>query len=80
MTRNQFFITLAAIAIIAAAVAVYFLWTPGSSSDAITATGSGTPVTLQPDDRTMGNPKAKVLVVEYAAPSCPHCAHFDETI
>ncbi|HSZ75570.1 MAG TPA: thioredoxin domain-containing protein [Rhizomicrobium sp.] len=80
MTRNQFLITLVAIAIIAAAIAVYFLWSPGASSDAITASGPGTPVTLQPDDRTLGNAKAKVLMVEYAAPSCPHCAHFDETI
>jgi protein-disulfide isomerase len=28
----------------------------------------------------MGNPKAPVTVVEYAAPSCPHCAHFDTTM
>jgi protein-disulfide isomerase len=25
----------------------------------------------------MGNPKAKVTVVEYASASCPHCARFD---
>jgi protein-disulfide isomerase len=28
------------------------------------------------DDRTMGDPKAPVVVVEYAAPMCPHCARF----
>jgi protein-disulfide isomerase len=27
----------------------------------------------------MGNPKAKVAVVEYASLTCPHCRHFAET-
>ena len=27
----------------------------------------------------MGNPNAKVKVVEYASMTCPHCAHFAET-
>jgi protein-disulfide isomerase len=25
----------------------------------------------------MGSPKAPLTVLEYAAPTCPHCAHFD---
>ena len=28
------------------------------------------------DQMTLGDPKAKVQVVEYASASCPHCAHF----
>jgi protein-disulfide isomerase len=31
-------------------------------------------------DRTLGSPKAPLTVVEYAAPTCPHCAHFDMDI
>lgn len=31
-------------------------------------------------DMSLGNPKAKVQVTEYASAACPHCAHFDETI
>lgn len=27
----------------------------------------------------MGDPKAKVTVIEYASMTCPHCAHFAET-
>jgi len=27
----------------------------------------------------MGNPKAKVAIVEYASLTCPHCRHFDQT-
>jgi len=80
VTRNQFIITLVAIAIIAAAVAGYFIWSPGSADDSIVANGPSANITLVADDRTLGNPKAKVLMVEYAAPTCPHCAHFNETI
>jgi protein-disulfide isomerase len=29
---------------------------------------------------TLGNPKAKVVMIEYAAPICPHCAHFNATV
>lgn len=28
------------------------------------------------DDMVMGNPKAKITVIEYASASCPHCAVF----
>lgn len=52
----------------AAAVA---LWAAGAAVGAPTAL---------PDDMTMGNPKARIEVVEYASLSCPHCAHFNETI
>ena len=29
-----------------------------------------------PTDHTLGNPKAKVTVIEYASPTCPVCANF----
>src|SRR5258706_3789308 len=29
-----------------------------------------------PDDMSLGNPNARVKVVEYASASCPHCATF----
>lgn len=32
------------------------------------------------DDMAMGDPKARVEVIEYASAACPHCAHFNETI
>ncbi|HLZ77470.1 DsbA family protein [Phenylobacterium sp.] len=31
----------------------------------------------QADDMSLGNPQAKVAVVEYASASCPHCARWD---
>jgi len=34
----------------------------------------------QAGDMTLGSPKAKVQVVEYASLSCPHCARFHEDV
>ncbi len=35
---------------------------------------------LWPDDMTLGNPQAKVVVVEYASLACPHCARFHNDV
>lgn len=35
---------------------------------------------LRPDDMTLGNPKARVTIVEYGSLSCPHCAHFHHDV
>nr|WP_295113263.1 DsbA family protein [uncultured Caulobacter sp.] len=32
------------------------------------------------DDMTLGNPNAKVTVVEYASVACPHCAKWNEEV
>ena len=34
--------------------------------------------TITDRDMTMGNKNAKVVLIEYAAPMCPHCARFNE--
>jgi protein-disulfide isomerase len=36
-----------------------------------------TPPMFSAPEYVMGNPKAKVTLVEYASASCPHCARFD---
>jgi protein-disulfide isomerase len=38
------------------------------------------PQKVFPDDRSMGSPNAPVQIIEYAAPVCPHCAHFSATV
>jgi protein-disulfide isomerase len=47
--------------------------TPPASSDAKTPN----PPMWEGPEYVMGNPKAKVTLVEYASASCPHCARFD---
>lgn len=40
---------------------------------------AGVPADAVKGDMSLGDPKAKVQVTEYASAACPHCAHFDET-
>ena len=35
---------------------------------------------VTPDDMTLGSPRAKVTVIEYASASCPHCARFNNEV
>jgi protein-disulfide isomerase len=44
---------------------------------ALPASAAVTPV---PDDMSMGDPNAKVTVIEYGSASCTHCAHFNNDI
>jgi len=41
---------------------------------------SAAPTPVRPDDMTLGNPRAKVVVIEYASLSCPHCARFHANV
>ena len=48
---------------------------------ALLAAGAATAApSALPDDMSLGNPKAKIQVIEYASLACPHCGHFNETI
>jgi protein-disulfide isomerase len=76
MSRKSWIILTVVVALIAAGGAWYFL--DGSGDGAQAASQSGDPITAH--DMTMGNPKAKVVFIEYAAPMCPHCARFNADI
>ena len=85
MSRNQQIIAVVAVVIVLLAAAGYYLFFPSSSpSDVIPATAnastSGPGYTVTADDHTLGSPKAPITLIEYAAPTCPHCAHFDMTM
>lgn len=73
MSRKSWII-LGVFAVLAAAVAWYFLHGIGGMPGA----GSATAAVYEPlpTDHTEGNPKAKVTVIEYASPTCPVCANF----
>jgi protein-disulfide isomerase len=81
MNRKQFVIGLAVLAVAVLGVAAYFMYWPGTDDTGpIPAAGNGLDIHLTADDRRMGSPKAPVLMVEYAAPTCPFCARFDMTL
>ena len=65
MRRSQLsFIVIAALAFALAACNQF-----GGKTETVTA-----------DDMSLGNPAAKVTVIEYASASCPHCARFNNEV
>lgn len=78
VTQRQMILTAVCVAILVIAGAAYF-WLNGSSSGSVVPQSNerfGVQVT--PYDRTQGSPNAPIVMLEYAAPTCPHCAHFNE--
>ena len=73
MSRKSWTI-LGVFVVLAAAATWYFLHGMG----AMPGTASSTAAVYEPlpTDHTLGNPKAKVTVIEYASPTCPVCANF----
>ncbi len=80
MNRKQLLIGLVAVAVIALGVVAYFVFSGGGTETAVPESGGTLTVQLKPSDRTLGNPKAPVTMVEYAAPSCPHCARWNHDV
>ena len=77
MSRKAIIVIILAVALAGAGLAWYFLGQDGATP-AIAADIKGANYTITPHDMTQGDPKAKLVVIEYAAPRCPHCAHFNE--
>lgn len=42
--------------------------------------GSSAGTGPSPDDMVLGSPNARATLIEYASATCPHCAHFHETV
>jgi protein-disulfide isomerase len=78
VSRKHLLTVVVIVALVALGVAAWFVFSGSSSSTADTvADAGGQSVTITSWDKTLGNPKAPIQMVEYAAPTCPHCAHFD---
>lgn len=77
ISRNQ--LVIGGVVLIALAAIAFFVFRPSGNSGQTAATG-GAQMVLYSDDRTRGDPKAPITMIEYAAPTCPHCAHFDMTV
>jgi protein-disulfide isomerase len=76
MSRKTWIILGVIVALIAGGGAYYLL----SGDTDVTAVGtppaSDTVYEPLPTDHKFGNPKAKVVLIEYASPTCPVCANF----
>ncbi len=81
MTRKQLMLGLVVLAAVLVLVVGYLFLSSGSGSgipDAAADTAER--LAIAPGEHTMGSPKAPIQIVEYGAPICPHCAHFNETV
>lgn len=66
---------------VALGVIGYFYYATPPAEGVLSPAAADRPnVTLSKDDRTTGDPNAPILIVEYAALTCPHCAHFNDDI
>jgi len=74
LSRKTLLIVLGLVVLIAAVAIGWNMGLFGGSSSTV-ADAKG--YELAPTDRTLGNRNAKVVLIEYAAPSCPVCAAFN---
>jgi protein-disulfide isomerase len=87
VTRRHMLIgTTAVAAVLVAAGAGYYLWSPPEAAVAQPAAGGVTEVPMAElmtpgplGDQVQGADNAPVTIVEYASMTCPHCSHFHET-
>jgi protein-disulfide isomerase len=81
VNRKHILYTIVALAVVALGVASYLFYSKQSGSDTLADTGAnGALVKVTAEDYTLGSPKAPIQFVEYAAPQCPHCAHWNEEV
>lgn len=77
MSRKPVLAVLIVVALAVLGAAAWYVFYSPSSSTADVADAGTAGVSITAWDRTQGNPRAPIVMVEYAAPTCPHCAHFD---
>ena len=78
MTRTQVLIGIVVLALLAVGGGYYFLGRESGPANVTAPVASANGAVA--DDRTLGSPKAPITIIEYAAPMCPHCAHFNEEV
>ena len=76
MSRKQIILSLGVLVVLAGLAAAWFsMGSGGMGLAAASAPGQALPITAM--DKTMGNPKAPIQLVEYGAPTCSICAFFN---
>jgi protein-disulfide isomerase len=75
VTKKQLLVLTALFLIIAVAFGAWM-----HSANEMIVPGISAGFEISPKDHTMGNPKAKVVLIEYGALTCPFCARFNNDI
>jgi protein-disulfide isomerase len=76
VSKKQLLILIGLFLAVAAALGAWLVF--ANQDPAIPTANAG--FEISPQDRTMGNPKAKVVLIEYGALTCPWCARFNNEI
>ena len=76
MSRKAWIILGLVVALTAAGGAYYVFDSDTDMQPVTAAAASDVSYAPLPTDHTFGNPKSKVVVIEYASPTCPTCANF----
>jgi protein-disulfide isomerase len=79
MSRKYLLVGLIVVALGVLGAAAWYVFLGAPSESAIPQANQTQNIAITANDHTMGSPKAPIQIVEYAAPQCPHCAHFDMT-
>lgn len=80
MKRKPLLYGIVGIAVVGVLAAAWFVFYGGNSIDTTATPADQAKVTVISTDRTLGNPKAPIVMVEYAAPTCPICARFNNEL
>jgi len=79
VSRTQILIALGIAVLIALGAGAWLVFfRSGANAPTVPVSGRGYEVVAS--DRTLGDPKAKLVLIEYAAPICPHCARFNANV
>ena len=78
MSRKALIATIAVVVLAAIGIGYYLVNFTGADSGGGSSAAAG--FTLVPTDRTIGNPKAPVTLIEYGAPTCSICAAFFQDV
>jgi protein-disulfide isomerase len=76
VTRKTWIILGVIAALVAGGGLYYYLESDSDMQAVDAASAAGNIYERLPTDHTIGDPKAKVVVIEYASPTCPVCANF----
>jgi protein-disulfide isomerase len=78
VSRNLIWIVLGLAVLAGLGAGAWYLLAPAAPATGVASTATSSPgFILTSHDRHLGNPKAKVVLIEYGAPRCPVCAAFN---
>ncbi len=76
MSRKAIIAIVLVVVLAAAGIGIFVLSDQGGGDSLAAGDAKNVGFALVPGDRTMGNPKAPVTLIEYGAPTCNICAYF----